>query len=154
MTSIGPAEKAPPSSSWTTSVHLSTTTHITQNLHCLLIFLPAPLNCKLLWGEGISLIWLPILSTVFGTQKDLNKVGWTLLMNWMRFPHCLVGRQKCYELWGAIEDGVEEDYGLSHSQCRDANYMGLVHTGNRDAAAMMLWRAPFPAQEINEYDWQ
>lgn len=46
-----------------------------------------------------------------------------------------MGRQKCYELWGATEDGVEEGYGLSHSQCRDANYMGLVHNGNRDAAA-------------------
>lgn len=98
MTSPSLAVKAPTSSSWTTSVHLSTTAHVTQNAHYLLIFLSAPLNCELPWGEGICIIWLPIISVVFGTQKDLSKVGWTELNEIL---HCLAGGQKCYELCGA-----------------------------------------------------
>lgn len=39
--------------------------------------------------------------------------------------HCLGGRQRCYEVWGATEDGVGEGYGVSCPQCRGADYLEL-----------------------------
>lgn len=77
--------------------------------HHLFVFLSAPWDHELLWGEGTRLLSLSITSTVFDTQKELSKVG---KRESKKSFHCFGGRQRCCELWGATEDGAKEAYGV------------------------------------------
>ena len=63
---------------------------------------------------------------MYVTQKYFNKGGWAEVNEILHF---LRGMQRCYELWGATEDGGEDGYGVSRPQCRSADYLELFSMG-------------------------